>query len=252
LGEMKLAELTWKDVASVDRECVVVIPTGALEQHGPALPLETDARIVTAVAEAVDELLGEKMLLLPTLWLGISPGHLAFHGTLTLSPEAYSGAIEGCIRSLIPCGFWKFYLLNGHGGNTYANGMVLRKLKTEFPNLCLCHCEYYGLIVEEIASILTGADRRMTHGAEAEASLMLHLAPGLVKTSLMRDDGLHSEPSVQGLVTNFNEISSEGSFGAGSEASADKGKALLEAAAAKVAQQVGALADGIVFTSASE
>src|SRR5215469_11232052 len=49
---MKLQNMTWQEVAALSRECVVVIPTGSLEQHGPHLPLFTDSLIVTAVAEA--------------------------------------------------------------------------------------------------------------------------------------------------------------------------------------------------------
>jgi len=249
---MKLATMTWKEVSVASRECAVLIPTGSLEQHGPALPLMTDSFIVSAVAERVEERLGDKVLLLPTLWLGVSPHHMAFAGTLTASAHGYEDSVTQCVCSLVKAGFWKFYVLNGHGGNNHANGLLLRKLKTEHPTLALCHAEYYDLIQSETALILTGADRKMTHAAEAEASLMLHLAPELVKTDLLRDDGLHPSPALLGLVTDFHEITEEGSFGAATEASAEKGEALFMAAVDNISQQVEVLADGFVFTSAKE
>ncbi|MCH8979743.1 MAG: creatininase family protein, partial [Armatimonadetes bacterium] len=73
---MKLADLTWQDAGQVDREAVVLIPTGSLEQHGPHLPLFTDTLLVTAAAEAIEFRLKDKVLLVPTVWLGCSGHHL--------------------------------------------------------------------------------------------------------------------------------------------------------------------------------
>jgi len=249
---MKLAEMTWKDVNTVDRETVVLIPTGSVEQHGPALPLDTDTRIVTAIAEGVESRLSDRVLLLPTVWLGLSAQHLAFSGSLTATAESYQSTLEACIRSLMPSGFWKFYVLNGHGGNTHANGLLLRKLKTECPNLSLCHVEYWNLIADEIGTILTGPDKQMTHASEAEASLVMHLAPSLVRNELLRNDGMNPWPPLKGLVSDFDEITEEGSFGCAKEATAEKGGALFEAVVAKVAEQIEVLAAGFVYTSVKE
>ena len=70
--------MTWQEVGSVDREVVVLIPTGSLEQHGPHLPLFTDSLLVTSAAEAIEQKIPDKVLLLPTGWLGCSGQHLPF------------------------------------------------------------------------------------------------------------------------------------------------------------------------------
>src|ERR1044071_4204362 len=105
---MVLANMTWQEVDAAHRSCVVLIPTGSLEQHGPHLPLFTDSILAGAVAEGVEKKLGEKVLLTPTLWLGASGHHLRFPGSLSNSFEAYMGAIESLCESLIPHGFTKF------------------------------------------------------------------------------------------------------------------------------------------------
>ena len=118
---MKLAQATWRDVEAFDRSAVVVVPTGSHEQHGPHMPLATDAILATAVAEAVEALLPGKVVLTPTLWLGASGHHMAFPGTITASFEAYDAALRSVVDSMMAHGFTKFFVLNGHGGNNEPN-----------------------------------------------------------------------------------------------------------------------------------
>ncbi len=225
---MILAHLSWPEVEALDRETTVLIPTGSIEQHGPHLPLETDTRLVTAVAEAVEK--RTQVILTPTLWLGCSAHHLAFAGSLTASFPGYQSALEGVIRSLVPHGFRRFYVLNGHGGNTSPNDVTLRGLKTEFPNLVLGASGYYAFAVDAVTQAMTGPQKDLRHADEAEASLMLHVAPHLVRLERAYDDGLVSEPPVKGAVEPFDAITEKGAFGYPSYATADKGKAIFEAA----------------------
>lgn len=247
---MKLAEMTWKDVQGFSRDAVVVIPTGSLEQHGPHLPLFTDSLLATYVAEAVEQQLHEQVLLTPTLWLGASGHHLAFPGTLSASFEAYQEAILSTIRSLVPHGFWKFYLLNGHGGNTEPNGVAIRILKAESPNLLFGHSGYFSFIPESVLQeVLTGPLKTIRHACEAEASMMLHAHPELVRIDLLRDDGLAPEPAVRGMVFHFDEMTEEGSLGYATYATAEKGKSLLDAAVSGVVEEMRGLAQGITLVS---
>ena len=190
---MILSELTWQEVGALSREMVVLVPTGSLEQHGPHLPLFTDSLIATAVAQGVERNLQEDVLLTPTLWMGASGHHLAFPGTISASFEAYEGAITSLVESLLPHGFRKFYFLNGHGGNTEPNGVALRKLKARYGNALFGHLGYFALITEEIASVLEGPAKDMRHACEAEASLIMHLHPDLVRRDKLRDDGLRTD-----------------------------------------------------------
>ncbi len=241
---MKLQSATWQDVEGFDRGAVVVIPTGSLEQHGPALPLFTDTLIVTAVAEAVEGRLPSKVLLTPTLWLGASGHHLAFSGTLSADFDSYMGAIESVVESLIPHGFQKFYVLNGHGGNKDPNGMVVRRLKARHPESTFGQASYYDFVRSTVSETLEGPSKELRHACEAEASLMLHLHQDLVRKGKLRDDGLIAEPPAVGIVHHFDEITEQGSFGYSTLATAEKGKKIFNAAVDRVTDEIATIANG--------
>lgn len=222
----------------------MVVPTGSLEQHGPHLPLFTDTLLVTAVAEAAERSIPDKVLLTPTLWLGASGHHLAFSGTLSADFDSYGGALTSVIECLQRHGFWKFFVLNGHGGNNEPNGVCLRALKERNPNLILGHAGYYSFIEGQIGEVLEGKFKHIRHACEAEASLMMHVRPDLVRMDRLRDDGLHTEPPLLGMVHTFDEITEEGSLGCATLATAEKGRRLFEAAVAGVSAQLQALFEG--------
>lgn len=241
---MILSQLTWQDVSKVSRDAVVLIPTGSLEQHGPHLPLFTDSILVTAVAEAVEKQMVNQVLLTPTLWLGASGHHLAMNGTLSASFSTYMGAIRDVIHSLAPHGFIKFFILNGHGGNTEPNGMVMRELKAEFPSFWLGHSGYFAFATEVSAQVMTGPAKEIRHACEAEVSLMLHVRPELVRKDKLRDDGLAPEPPIVGMIHTFDEMTEEGSLGYATHATAEKGKAIFDAAVQGVCANLATLANG--------
>ncbi|MGV3614892.1 MAG: creatininase family protein [Fimbriimonas sp.] len=244
---MKLAELTWTEVEAIDREVVVVVPTGSLEQHGAHLPLFTDSLLATAVAEAAEKTLAAQVLLTPTLWLGASGHHLRFPGTLSASYETYEGAIQDVVESLLPHGFRKFMVLNGHGGNTSPNDVAMRRLKARHPEATVGHVGYFAFCEARIAETLEGPAKNMRHACEAETSLMMHLHPHLVRADRRRDDGLASEPAVKSPVHHFDEITEAGSLGYATLATAEKGRAIFEAAVEGVVAELRTLADGYVL-----
>lgn len=225
---MKLANLTWPEVGALSREMVVIIPTGSNEQHGPHLPLHTDSILATAVSEALEAKIESKALLTPTLWLGASSHHLAFPGTLSNSMVGYGEALKAVVESLHRHGFWKFYVINGHGGNTSLNDIALRELKEAHPNLLLGHSGYFAYCADLCAELLEGPVKMIQHSCEAEVSLMMHVRPDLVRADRLRDDGLTIP--VPGMVHFFDEVTEEGSRGYATKATAEKGKKLFEKA----------------------
>lgn len=244
---MILSAQTWKEIEGLSREVVVLIPTGSLEQHGTHLPLFTDSILAGAVASGVEAKLPEKTLLTPTLWLGASAHHLAFPGTLSASFSAYEGAIASIVASLEPHGFYKFFLVNGHGGNTDINGVTLRGLKQRYPKLLLGHADYYQLAADGIAQHMQGPSKGISHADEAETSMILHLLPELVRKERLRDDGFWPDPPAVGMIHTFDERSEDGSIGYASLATAEKGKAMLEASIKAMARNIEILADGYIF-----
>ncbi|HZH99375.1 MAG TPA: creatininase family protein [Fimbriimonadaceae bacterium] len=245
---MKLAHATWKEVEAFSREAVVLIPTGSLEQHGAHLPLITDTLIATSVAEAVEARLRDHVVLSPTLWLGASGHHLAFPGSLSATMAGYGESLKAVCQSLIPHGFTKFFVINGHGGNTEPNGIALRELKASHPALTFGHSGYFSLIADEIKPLMEGPAKEMRHACEAETSLVMHLRPELVRTELRRNDGLVPDPPLVGMVHHFDEMTEEGSFGYATFATAAKGKAIFEAAVEAMTRQIEVLANGYVLT----
>lgn len=244
---MILAHATWPDVEAFDRNGVVVIPTGSLEQHGRHLPLFTDSLIVGAVARAVEAKIPDQVLLAPPLWLGASGHHTAFAGTLSASFESYMGAINSVVESLIPHGFRKFFVLNGHGGNTEPNGVVLRSLKAKNPSLTFGHSSYFAYVSDKVRESLEGPVKEMRHACEAEVSLGLHLFPELVRQDMLCDDGLRSTPEIRGLIHHFDEVSEDGSLGYGSLGTAEKGELIFNLAVEAITHDMSALAAGYVL-----
>src|SRR5262249_37459418 len=94
---------------------VLVIALGATEQHGPHLPLGTDALIgdhlARLVADRLDAFVG------PTIRIGFSDHHLEFAGTLSISEQTFSGIITDVVTSAARSGFRRLVLLPTHGGN---------------------------------------------------------------------------------------------------------------------------------------
>jgi creatinine amidohydrolase len=138
--------------------------------------------------------------------------------------------------------------LNGHGGNTEPNGIACRKLKAAYPDLTFGHHGYFHYIPDSVLqSVMEGPSKKIQHACEAEASLMLHLHPQLVREDRLRDDGLAVEPEIRGLVLHFDEVTEEGSKGFATLASAEKGRRLFEAAVDGAVKEMGALASGFVL-----
>lgn len=244
---VKLAEMTWPEVEALNRDVVLLIPTGSLEQHGPHLPLFTDTLLATRVAEAVETALPEQVLMVPSLWQGASSHHLAFAGTISAEFDAYRSAVDTVIDSLTPHGFRKFFFLNGHGGNTSPLDVALRATKRSQPNLLLAQASYYSFASAKVAEVLEGPLKGIRHACEAETSLMMHLYPHLVRTDRLRNDGLVTEPALTSPILHFDDITEEGSFGYATLATAAKGAAIFSAAVAGVVREVQTLYDGFVL-----
>src|SRR5688500_8154854 len=101
---MLLGEQAWTDAAKMtDR--IVVVPTGAHEQHGHHLPLLTDSMIGEEIIRRAQYDLQDGVLFAPMLWLGHSPHHLEFTGTISVSGDTYIRIIEDITESLIRGGF---------------------------------------------------------------------------------------------------------------------------------------------------
>ena len=125
-----LPDMTWPEVADLlTRSDMVIIPVGALEEHGPQGPIGTDFYNGTAEAELIAQ--QTDVLVAPILMPGNSPYHMGFPGTITLSAETLEKVYFEAAQSLIAHGFKRFILLNAHGGNAATTRFIVDRINQE-------------------------------------------------------------------------------------------------------------------------
>ncbi len=163
----------------------VIIPCGAVEQHGPHLPLRMDADHADRLGLLVAERLG-KTLVAPTIAVGCSSHHLDFAGTISLRNETYEAICHDYCVSLARHGFERVLLFSGHVGNFPVLADILPRLRESVSGRC--QVEAYvdssaWLGTWRAAVERAGGDggRVGGHADIAETSLMLVLRPESVK-----------------------------------------------------------------------
>ncbi|MFZ2641386.1 MAG: creatininase family protein [Verrucomicrobiia bacterium] len=230
---MKLADLTWPDVAKLKRDVVVVHPIGALEQHSRHLPFFTDSILCGAIVERVEAALPKDVLLLPVQWLGASLHHLGMAGSLSAENETYIKLIAEPMRCLLRHGFKRQFVLNGHGGNKDGFHLAQRQLAVEFPGAQLCGANYWDVATEEIAKIVEGPMKSIGHACEAETAMMLAVRPDLVRRDAIHNDLLATRQpkALRGVYValDMKAQTQHGGIGYAELATAEKGARLLDA-----------------------
>jgi creatinine amidohydrolase len=241
---VKFFEMTAPELRQVPRDATVVLaPIAACEQHSDHLATGTDTVLVTGVAEVVEGLHPREVLLLPTLWLGASAHHLRFGGTLSAEVDTHVAVVCDLLTPLLEDGYERILVLNGHGGNVDTMQMALRRLRPRFPRRHVTAASYWDLAAAELAALAEGPRKTMGHACEFETSMLLHLRPDLVRRDRIRDDPPQDDPALRGLFTGEDmfQRTDHGAVGYPERATATKGKAMLEAAAARTSEVVRAL-----------
>lgn len=173
--------------ARLPADTVAVLPIGAIEQHGPHLPVWVDSCINELLLERALAALPEHapVLALPMQAVGKSNEHIAFGGTLSLSHETLIAMLLDLGDSVSRAGVRRLILLNSHGGQPQVMDIVARELRIRHGMLVV-NAAWFGMGLPEG---LFGADecRHGIHGGEIETSLMLHLRPDLVDMAQARD-----------------------------------------------------------------
>lgn len=236
---MRWEQLRSNQLSRISRKSVVVFPVGAIEQHGPHLPVGTDSLISEGIALELDREFRGSLLVLPTQQVGRSDHHINFPGTLSFSHQTLEAALLEVIESVIRHGFSRIVVLNGHGGNQGLGEVVAEKSAAKWPSSQVIFTSWWRIAAEELKLLVEGDFPSVGHAGEFETSLLLLLRPELVDTSRFEDGG--DPPSVrqlQGdLVTRrpaatlsrpFEELTANGVFGRPSLASVEKGKRILE------------------------
>ena len=187
------------------------MPVGSTEQHGPHLPLETDTVIATSVARRLADTLGGYVA--PAINFGASGEHQDFPGVVSIGTDALRAMLVELVRSLSR---WagRIMFVNGHGGNLEAVTAAVEQLRTEGHDVAWVPCAVAG----------------DAHAGHTETSLLLHLAPWLVRPH--RAEPGNTRPLAELLpeltAHGVREVSANGVLGDPTGASAAKGADLFE------------------------
>jgi creatinine amidohydrolase len=227
---------------------IVIVPVGAIEQHGPHLPLDTDLVIPCRTADALVDDHGEELdlWLLPPIAVSKSNEHAWAPGTMWLSARTLLSVLEDIGRSVAALPTRRLVFLNGHGGNSALINVACREIRLETGIMTfLAH----PMVPPDQGGASVESERGMgVHGGHFETSLMLHLAPDRVDldaaTSAVPDlDNDHvrfgGPVSFGWLSTDFGDA---GHIGDPTGASAAAGRDMFDRTVAGLAQAMAEIA----------
>ncbi|MEM8875596.1 MAG: creatininase family protein [Planctomycetota bacterium] len=244
--EFDLTRLTSRDIASLaPSDPLVVLPIGAIEQHGPHLPVQTDAaQVMELLRRAVARRSAdERVWALPMLPYGKSNEHESFPGTFSLTASTLAAVITDLGRSLYRSGLRRLMLLNGHGGQPEVLDIVARDLRAEMKDLMVftVHPFRFSCARDHVT-----ADEGLVgiHANEAETAMMLAIAPDDVRRDRLT-------PQLPGVLNGLKHLRLKGAVGFGwltadltpdgtlgdpRAATVDKGNAILDGDAATLVE----------------
>ena len=183
------ADWTTTDFAQIDSSSLVaVLPVGAIEQHGPHLPLSVDADLTAGLVQACLPHLTEdaQVVFLPAQVLGYSPEHAAFAGTLTLKAETVVRMWTDIAESVAAAGVKKLVIFNSHGGQVSMMDVVARDWRARL-GLLVYSVSWFNLPLldetgQDVSALFSAQEHRFgVHAGDMETSMMLALRPELVR-----------------------------------------------------------------------
>lgn len=243
------SQLTTRDFAALDAAATVaVLPLGATEQHGPHLPLGVDTVLADGIVAASLPLLPADLpvLFLPTQQIGLSPEHARFAGTLTLSAETLIRVWNEIGAGVARAGVKKLVLFNAHGGHVGAMDIVARELRAAH-GLIVYSVSWFNLPLGDAGAQFSAHEHRFgVHAGEIETSMMLALAPQLVRMDAAQDFRSTSEQRAADYAILGNgksaklgwameDYNAHGAAGNAAAATAEHGQAVIDVAARQLA-----------------
>jgi creatinine amidohydrolase len=228
------------------QDAIVILPIASLEQHGPHLPVEVDSLLgETVAARTAEKMLanGQKVLVLPVLWTGLSEHHMSFGGTITLDNATFSALVEGVVRSVLRHGFRRIVLLNAHGGNENALRTITDDLSPKL-GVPIVQLTYWYAAAVAIAKILE-TQGGLQHACEAETAMVMAVRPDLVAIDRIPLAKSNASPDVADVVgggvyrwRSIGSRSASGVIGNPEAATPEKGEALFDAIASALAARL--------------
>ncbi len=240
------ADYTARNFAALPRAALIaVLPVGAVEQHGPHLPLSVDQAIVDGIVAATIPLIPDDCpaLFLPTCAIGKSNEHSAYPGTLTFSAATLMAMWSDIGASVAAAGVRKLVLLNSHGGQIAVMDIVARDLRIRH-NMVVVAANWFAM--GHPPGLLTPHEAQHgIHAGDLETSVMLALHPDLVQMEHARNfaptnarlaaENTHLGLSPAGRIAwQMQDINPAGAAGDATQATAEKGRAFVDHAARQI------------------
>jgi creatinine amidohydrolase len=241
----ELAQLTWQEAGGIEHDrTVVILPVGALEAHGPHLPVATDVWIAEAMARAgADKLAarGMDVLLLPALAYTTAPFAADFPGTVSIDPAVVTGQIAGVIESLARHDFEVFALANAHLDPSHITALQSavdaarrsNRMRIVFPDVT-----QKPWALRLTAEFKSGA----CHAGRYETSLIMAIRPDLVREDVRQrlpPNAKSLSTAIAAGHTSFVEAGGPRAyFGSPSEATPEEGRATIAALGAILEEAV--------------
>lgn len=240
--------LTRDELAALDKDrTVVALPTSATEQHGPHLPVGTDAVILSTLIDkiiACGDFPQGDLIFAPQLPIGKSNEHMGFAGTITFSAQTYYGVLHDVAKSIAASGFKKLVLFNSHGGNTDMLNLISRDLRIDLGlDVYVIDWWFTDFWKDGLKDLQQSGMYGVFHACELETSLMLEARPETVHMELAVDEDPADCFKGDKYVTVFgpvnagwktSDVTKSGVIGAPTFATPEKGQKLFEYACKKL------------------
>jgi len=243
MKKVQFEKMTWKEIQAAVEESkgIAILPVGAVEEHGPHNPVGTDS--IETYEIGLRAAHQTQTVILPLVWFGNSRSLMDFSGSIGIRPEVLKNYVHDVVLSLIQHGFNRPLILDGHSGNYGALDILIEDILLE-TGVKTLHVRAW-----ELASIPKPAETPAYdgHGGLSETSAMLYLEPDCVDREAMLDCAPEADLSPFGSVfptpsSSFakgavvfpmmmGELVKDGHHGDPRRASAERGKALIDAKA---------------------
>jgi creatinine amidohydrolase len=225
---MRLATTTSPEVGALDPDGVVLV-----------LPIGTDTLVVDAIAHRMEALRPDTVVLAPPLWFGASAHHLGFPGSASIGGELLHKVVTEVLASFHESTkINRFLVLNGHGGNDPGMKVAMEALRRRLPNVRGTAANYWAAMFDAMKA--AGDDvpaDGLGHACDVETSLVLAVAPELVKMDRLVPDPRQADESpwlARGW--DFKETTEHGGVGDPTGASAEWGALMVDRAVARLAR----------------
>ena len=253
--EWRYDRLTWPEMnAALTRrpQPVVAIPIGAVEDHGPHLPLSTDNDILESVLAECGRQAEGDLLVLPVIPFGLDEHHMDFPGTISIEINTCIDYLSQVAISVARHGFSHILIVNGHGSNASICDLAARKCVLATEIICasttINAAVNPALVQDVLDANRRGGPGSVAHAGEYETAMMLHAFPDYVQMDKASRDinqlklkyfnWDHPEPSAYAWQDWWSRFSADGISGDAAAATAEFGQLMFETTATRFVEMV--------------